>query len=80
MQEYVLEKYNQLRQNYLNNHFQAKAGKELPKQFPEPLSIGNLDVGDFAFSNTAKHTLPARNYLNYLQGGSKSVMYYLITC
>ena len=31
----------------------AKVGKELPKQLPEPLSVGKLDVGKFAFSNTA---------------------------
>ena len=39
--------YSQLRQEYLNHYFQAKVGKELPKQFPEPLSIGKLDVGNF---------------------------------
>ena len=66
--------YNQLRQNYLNNDFQVKVGKELPKQFPEPLSVRNLDVGNFAFSDTA-NTLQARNYLKYFQGGSKSVTY-----
>ena len=38
------------------------------QQFPEPLSVGKLDVGNFAFSNTA-NTLQARNYLNYFQGG-----------
>ena len=69
--------HNQLRQNYLNNYFQAEVGKELPKQFPEPLSVGKLDVGNFGFSNTA-NTLQARNYLNYFQGASKSVIYYLI--
>ena len=43
--------FSQLRQNYLNNYFQARVGKELPKQFPEPLSVSKLDVGNFAFSN-----------------------------
>ena len=45
--------YNQLQQNNLNNYFQAKVRKELPIQFPEPLSVGKLDVGNFALSNTA---------------------------
>ena len=64
---------SQLRQNYLNDYFQAKVGKELPEQFPEPRSVGKLDVGNFAFSNTA-NTLQARNYLEYFRGGSKSVI------
>ena len=42
-------------------HFQGKVGKELPKQYPEPLLVGKLDVSNFAFSNTA-NTLQARNY------------------
>ena len=46
-------KYHQLRQNYLNNDFQANVGKELPKQFPEPLSVGKLDVGKLAVPHTA---------------------------
>ena len=46
--------YSHLRQNYLNNYFQAKVGKKLPQQFPEPLSVSKLDVGHFVFSNTAK--------------------------
>ena len=29
-------KYSQHQQTYLNNYFQAKVGKELPKQFPKP--------------------------------------------
>ena len=71
--------YSQLRQNCLNNSFQAKVGKELPKQFPELLSVGKLDVGNFAFPKTA-NTLQARNFQNHFQGGSKSVIYYLINC
>ena len=59
--------------------FGPMVGKELPKQFPEPLSVGKLDVGNFAFSNAA-NTLQARNYLNYFQGGSGSVIYHLINC
>ena len=42
--ESLFRYYNQLRQDYLDNYFQAKVGKELPKQFPEPLSVGKLDV------------------------------------
>ena len=38
--------YGQLRQNYLNNNFQAKVGQKLPTQFPEPLSVGKQDVGN----------------------------------
>ena len=64
---------------YLTNYFQAKVGKELPKQFPEPLSVGKLDVGNFAFSNAA-NTLQARNYLKYCQRVSKLVTYYPIIC
>ena len=59
--------YSQLRQNYLNNYFQANVAKKLPKQFPEPLSVGKQDVCNFAFSNTA-NTLKARNYLQYFPG------------
>ena len=40
--------YSQLWQNYLNNYFQTKVGKEIPKQFPEPITVGRLDVGNFA--------------------------------
>ena len=50
--------------------FQAKVGKELPKQFPEPLSVGKLDVGNFAFSDTA-NTLQARNHLKIFSGRFK---------
>ena len=57
--------------------FQARVGKELPKQFPEPLSAGKLDVSSFAFSDAAD-ILQARNNLEYFQGGSKSVIYSLI--
>ena len=75
------EFYSQLRQNYLNKYFQAKADKELPKQFPEPLLVGKLDVGNFALSNPA-NTLQARNYLvQHFQGASStSVFYYLTNC
>ena len=31
-----------------NKDFQTKVGKKLPKQFPEPLSVGKLDVSDFS--------------------------------
>ena len=51
--------YSQLRQNYQNNYFEAKVGKELPKQFPEPLSVGKLDVGSLALSDNA-NALQAR--------------------
>ena len=70
---------SQLRQNYLKKHFQAKVGKQLPKQFPETFSFRKLDVGNFAFSDTA-NTPQARNYLRHFQRGSKSVIYYLINC
>ena len=50
--------YRQLRQNYQNHNFQARVGKELPKQFPEPLSVGKLDVGNLTFSNTANTLKP----------------------
>ena len=50
--------YSQLRQNYLNNYFQAEVGKELPNQFPEPFSVGKLDVSNFEFSNTANTLKP----------------------
>ena len=33
-------------ENYLNSYYQAKVGKELPEQFPEPLSVGKLDIGN----------------------------------
>ena len=60
----MLAGYNQLRQNYLNKHFQAKVGKELPKQFPEPLLVGKLNLGNFAFSKNCKQSasqmLPGR--------------------
>ena len=69
--------YSQFRQDYLNIDFHAKIGRELPEQLPEPLSVGKLDVGNFAFQS---NTLQARNYLKYLQGGSKSVIDYLISC
>ena len=46
--------FSQFRQSYLNIYFQAKVGTELPKEFPGPLSVGKLDVGNFAFSNTAE--------------------------
>ena len=69
----------QLQQSYLNNYFQAKVGKELPKHFPEPLLVGNLDIGNFAFSSTA-NTLQSRNYLECFQGGSESVFDCLINC
>ena len=73
----VIIAYSQLWQNYLINHFQAKVCKELREQFPEPKN--KLDVCNFAFANTA-NTLQARNYLKYFQGGSKSVIHYLINC
>ena len=38
----------QHRQNYLNEYFQAKVGRELPKQFPKPPLVGEQDVGNFA--------------------------------
>ena len=59
--------------------FHAKVGKKSLKQFPKPVSVGKLDVGNFAFSNTV-NTLQARNYLKYFQRGSKSVIYCLINC
>ena len=59
-------------QNYQNNYFHAKVGKDLPKQFTGPVSVGKLDVGNYAFSNTAT-PLQARKNLKYFQGGSKSV-------
>ena len=71
--------YSQLHQNYLNNYLQATVGREFPKQFPEPLSVGKLNVSNFALSNMA-NTLQARNYLKYFQRGSKLVIYYLINC
>ena len=37
---------NQLWHNSLDNDFQGNVGKELHKQFPEPLSVGKLDVGN----------------------------------
>ena len=43
------QEYSEHRQNYLNHYFQTKVGKELPKQFPEPLSIGKLAFGNLAF-------------------------------
>ena len=49
-------KYCQLRQNYVNNYFEAKVGKELPKLFPESSSVGKLDVGNFAFLKNCKHS------------------------
>ena len=58
-----------------NNYFQAKVGKDLPEQFPEPLSVGQMDGGNFALSNTA-NTLQAGKYLKYFQRGSKSAIYY----
>ena len=61
------------------DYFQAKAGKELRKQFPEPTSVGEVDVRNFAFSSTA-NALQARNYLKYFQRRSTSVIYYLINC
>ena len=64
--------YSQPRQNYLNHSFQAKVVKQLPKQFPEPLSVGKLDVGNFACSNSA-NTLQARNYLKYISSGRVKV-------
>ena len=66
--------YSQLRKNCL----QAKVGKELPKQFPEPLLVGKLDV---ILNKYCKHSASqARNYLNYCQGGSYSVVDCLINC
>ena len=50
----LVRKYNQLRQNCLNTYFQAKVGKELPKQFPQPLLVGKLDVGNFASQKLPK--------------------------
>ena len=68
-----------LRQSYLNHFFQAKVGRELPKQLPEPPSVGKLVVGNVALSNAA-NTLQARNYMKYFQGGSTSAIDYLINC
>ena len=70
---------SQLWQNYPKTYFRAKVGKELPKQFSEPLSVSKLDAGNFAFSNAA-YTLQVRNYQKNIQGGSKLVIYYLINC
>ena len=47
---------SQLRQNYLNNYFQARVGKEMPKSFPDPLSVGKLDVGKFCILKYCKHS------------------------
>ena len=52
VQVLILSDYSQLRQNYLNNYFQAEVGKELPKQFPDAFSVSKLHVGNFAFSKT----------------------------
>ena len=54
---------------WLDANISIKVGKELPQQFPEPLLVGKLDVGNLAVSNTA-NTLQARNNLNYFQGSS----------
>ena len=37
---------------------QAEVSKEFPKQFPEPFSVGKLDVGNFAFQ--ILHTLSSQ--------------------
>ena len=66
--------YSQLRQHYLKSYFQAKVGKELSKQFPEPTSVGKLDVNNFEFWNAA-NTLQARNYLKYFHSESSSKVY-----
>ena len=58
----------------LNNYFQAKVGKELHKQFPEPLLVGNW-MSVILHFQILQNTLQARDYLKYFQGGSKSVIY-----
>ena len=47
--------YSQLRQNDLNSYFQTKVGKEGPKQFPEPFSVGKQNVGNFHFHILQRH-------------------------
>ena len=54
--------YSQHQQNYLNNYFRAKVGKELPTQFQEPPPVGKNYVNNSALSYTA-NTLEARNCL-----------------
>ena len=70
---------NQLRQNYLNNYFQARVGKEFTKQFPAPLPIRKLDAGYFAFSNAA-NTLQSRNYSDiFRERQSRQLITWLIS-
>ena len=54
----LFRKCSQLRQKYLNNCFQAEVGKELPKQFPEPPSVGKLDVVLKSCKRFASQRLP----------------------
>ena len=73
----TLRIYSQHRQNYRNNYYRAKVGKKLPKQFPEPFPVGKQNVGNSHFHTLQRHEKPEKNQ-KYIQGGSKSVTYYLI--
>ena len=63
--------YSQLLQNDLNKHFQTKIAKELPKQFPEPLSVGTLDIGNFAISNAANALQASQKFPKIFSGRVK---------
>ena len=66
--------YSQLRQNCLNSYFQAKVGKELPRQFPEPLSVGKLVVGNFAVSSNATLCTPEITQIYFKEGQSRNLL------
>ena len=70
-------KYNQHRQNYLNNYFRAKVGKELPEQFPESFPVSKQNIGNSHFHTLQRHEKPEITKKT-IQGGSKAVIYYLI--
>ena len=57
--------------------FRPKVVKNYLSNFPEPLSVGKLDVDNSTFSNTA-NTLQARHYLKHIQG--RSLIHCLINC
>ena len=53
------------------NDYQAKVGKELPKQFPEPLLVGKLDVGNFHSHILQRHWKPGITNNKFREGQSR---------
>ena len=59
--------------------FASQVGKDLPKQFPEPFSVGKQNVG--IFTCIYYKDMRSQKLLRQIQGGSiNQVIHYLNNC